>query len=498
MDRPVKAGEIFTTFIFDGIDCADMGIYSITNSGTYPMLIEPSFTDDKLSIPAYDGSYYYGTQYNSQQFQFEMFADELTSTEYRNLRTWLSPRKIGKLILSDQPYKYYLVKVSAISELGNYPRLDPYVVNNNSNNINNNEGTVIYTGKFSITFETVGSTYGYGLYYYKDDLIYDALDYYGPGIYPENYYYDSGLLYKDMSPSMINTLPNNANEHPLTWYNPGTATVLPILKLTVSNVLPNGSYIKINNNTLNSSTIINLSSLFGEIIINCEEEIVSSNNKNYYDRFQGNGLEIGAEKDVIYIPESFIQNNEDGEPEEYYSIYVIEEENNLYAEINPLICKVRKNMKDKYFCFNGNGGTKIEEVDMEKNRLLLNNIPYTCPTAQKDSSGAIIPPIGFACDFTGIVSSIDNLPTTAENGDVKAIKTKETANKIYYDMYLYRDNKWDKTNLFTSPENFMDETGGYQTQYLMFGANIIKLDDITISTNFGESELECSLLPRYL
>ena len=40
MYRPVKAGELFTTFIFDGKDCADMGVYSTTSSGTYTMYIE--------------------------------------------------------------------------------------------------------------------------------------------------------------------------------------------------------------------------------------------------------------------------------------------------------------------------------------------------------------------------------------------------------------------------------------------------------------------------
>jgi hypothetical protein len=86
MYRPVKAGELFTTFIFDGKDCADMGVYSTTSSGTYTMYIEPTFKDETLEVPAYDGRYYYGTQYSTQQFQFNMFADNLSMTEYRNLK----------------------------------------------------------------------------------------------------------------------------------------------------------------------------------------------------------------------------------------------------------------------------------------------------------------------------------------------------------------------------------------------------------------------------
>ena len=127
MYRPVKAGEIFTTFIFDGKDCADMGVYSTTSGGTYTLQLEPTFKDETLDVPAYDGRYYYGTQYTTQQFQFNLFADNLSMTEYRNLRTWLKPRNIGKLILSDQPYKYYIVKVTSIGNLGEIPLTDAQV-----------------------------------------------------------------------------------------------------------------------------------------------------------------------------------------------------------------------------------------------------------------------------------------------------------------------------------------------------------------------------------
>ena len=66
-NRVVKAGELFSTFIFDGKDCANMGIYSVTSGAVYTMGIEPMFSDSKLEVPAYDGKYYYGTQITGQQ-----------------------------------------------------------------------------------------------------------------------------------------------------------------------------------------------------------------------------------------------------------------------------------------------------------------------------------------------------------------------------------------------------------------------------------------------
>lgn len=92
-ERPVKSGELFTTFIFDGKDCADMGIYSVSNSGTYTVQMLPTFKDETLEVPNYDGKYYFGTQYSIQQFQFNMFADNLSLEEYKKLKMWLSPKK---------------------------------------------------------------------------------------------------------------------------------------------------------------------------------------------------------------------------------------------------------------------------------------------------------------------------------------------------------------------------------------------------------------------
>ena len=59
MSRPVKAGERWSTFIFDGIDCADLGVYSITNGSTYTTYLTPTYKDKTTEVTAYDGKYYY-------------------------------------------------------------------------------------------------------------------------------------------------------------------------------------------------------------------------------------------------------------------------------------------------------------------------------------------------------------------------------------------------------------------------------------------------------
>lgn len=77
------------------------------------------------------------------------------------------------MILSDQPFKYYLVKPVSVSTLSAYPLTN---VQTPTNSVLGDflDGDVVYTGNFTVTFETVGSAYGYGMSYYRDDLIYDA------------------------------------------------------------------------------------------------------------------------------------------------------------------------------------------------------------------------------------------------------------------------------------------------------------------------------------
>ena len=48
------------------------------------------------------------------------------------------------------------------------------------------------------------------------------------------------------------------------------------------------------------------------------------------------------------------------------------------------------------------------------------------------------------------------------------------------------------------PEEFRDIYGKEVTRYLIFGANIVDINDIKISTNIGECDVSISFLPKYL
>lgn len=527
IERPVKAGEVFTTFIFDGKDCADMGVYSVTSSGTYTYKIVPTFKDEVLEVPSYDGQYYYNTQVSSQDFVFNMFADNLSLKEYQALKTWLFPRKIGKLIMPDQPYKYYIVKVKSVGDLGEYPLTDVQTPTNSALG-DYNSGNVVYTGRFTVTFQTVGPVYAYGLCYYRDDLIYDAMDWYGKDVYPDNYYYDSGLLYKDMAPALTREIPANAQNVRVTWYNPGTAKTHPILTLKMADGTIGGanSYIQIDNETTNASTVINLKDLSGTLIINTDEETIQDENGRYYfGRFVGNPVEISPEKDIIYIPETLVETVDIVEVQNYDNIYVInsgsDNSRTCVAEINPLAQIVDPEWVDNYyFCINDNGGALITNVNVNENTVILDTSvnTYDILPAQIDGEGHVTRGAGMECRYVGSVEREDLLPNLGSSvpgglkpGDVALVnfyerdfKIKDNyGNDIEYPtqtnvMFMYRNNVWEPTNLFTNEREFYNSANEKEPRYLVFGANIIKMDKITISTNIGACVLSAAILARYV
>lgn len=513
VQRAVKAKELFSTFNYDGKDCADMGIYNITNGSVYTMNTVPTFSDKTLEVPSYDGKYYYDTQITGQQFVFNCFAHDLSALEYNRMRSWLNPRKIGRLILSDQTYKYYLVKPVSVSTLADIPLMS---IQTPSNSILGDyaSGDVVYTGNFSITFETVGSAYGYGRGYYRDDLIYDAATKYG-----RDYYYDAGLLYKDMSPRLKWTIAANSNDtlqegadknemngYEIPMYNPGDSNGQPVYTLTWKvdpgdNGLAEGSLIQITNKNTGGSTIIDVSGVKGRTItIDSVGQVLTDKDGNkYYGRFIGDALQIEPYESVIELPETFVLDIDNTDLIEYNTFTL---ENNVVS-INPNILKVSDEFIGRYFCVNFNGGCKIKDVDSINNTLTLAHtekyFTYDIPAGETN-----VEPSGFKFNY---IEVYDVLPSSGNLGDVCVV------NNTWY-VYLY--GEWTITTLFSSKEQFKNIYGDYITQYRMFGATIVALDDVTIKTgtyvgsainkigqkiqaiSVPEFTLEAELLPRYL
>lgn len=254
----IDRGEIYLTFIFDGIDSSQVGVASVSDGSTYDTPILPSFTDNTLEVDGYNGRYYFNTRITQKDFTYNCFVDNLSAYEFGQLKTWLRPEKIGKLIRPEEPYVYYWVKVSSIDNLANIPLTHP------------DTGGVSYTGNFSVTFTTIGQTCGNGMFYYYDDLKYYE---YRDIIKDSMEFYDTGLLYREQM------LPMNVTRTSGTWepqiYNPGTYNSKIRLVITPSADI-NGGAITLTNETIGDVGVINLNDLKAN-----DELIVDWGNNSY-------------------------------------------------------------------------------------------------------------------------------------------------------------------------------------------------------------------------
>ncbi len=487
MERLVSSGEHFTTFNYNGKDSSDFGIASISNGGRYSLNIEPDFSDSTMTVPGYDGSYYYGTQIPGQSFGFNCFANGLTINEYDALRSWLNPRTGGRLILADQPYKYYLVKIESVSKLNALPLSNSQTINLFGDNDRNLEETV-YTGDFSINFKTVGSSYGTALSYYRDDLLYDT-----------GLFYDSGLLYKDMSPSLIYSILSNANNSILTIYNPGTAYNKPILKMNVGiGTLGTNTFIKVENTDMGTICYVDVSGFNNEILIDFESQTVTHDGKSYYGRIYGQSLAVSPKQNTLEIPESHDVLIENDEIETHNTIYV---ENNI-VYIDPAYLTVNSDYIGRYFCINNNGGAKILSADINNNTLTIDSTIKGGVGTYDILRPTENTPAGFACNY---FECNNVLPASGTLGQVIVV------NGIWY-IWMYEE--WIKTSLFSAKSDFYDESEQYETKYVLFGAVILSLDNIKLSSgtsvsftkgdtqingiSMGSFSCEAIITPRYL
>ena len=240
----VDKGEIYLTFVFDGIDSTQVGVVSVSDGSTYDTPVLPTFTDNSLEVDGYDGRYYFNTRITQKDFTYNCFIDNLSAFQFDQLKSWIRPKKIGKLIRPEEPYRYYWVKVSSVENLGNIPLTHP------------DTGGVSYTGNFSVTFTTIGQSCGYGMFYYQDDLkYYEYRDIFDG---TQDYYYDTGLLYKE------EMLPLHVTRTAGTWdpqiYNPGTYRSKIRLQITPSADIASG-VITLTNETIGDVGIVNLNNL---------------------------------------------------------------------------------------------------------------------------------------------------------------------------------------------------------------------------------------------
>ena len=280
----IDKGEIYLTFVFDGIDSTQIGVASVSDGSTYDTPVLPEFNDNSLEVDGYDGRYYFNTRVAQKTFTYNCFIDNLSAFEFDQLKSWIRPKKIGKLIRPEEPYRYYWVKVSNVDNLGNIPLTHP------------DTGGISYTGNFSITFTTVGQACGYGMLYYQDDLkYYEYRDIFDG---TQDYYYDEGLLYREESLPMKITMA--AGDNDVQIYNPGTYNSKLRMIITVDSDIDSGTVV-LRNESVGDVSVITLKDIKvnDKLELDWDKNEYSLNKEDYTDKVEG---------DIMYIePRNFVE-----------------------------------------------------------------------------------------------------------------------------------------------------------------------------------------------
>ena len=136
----------FIGFTFNGVHSSDMGIIRTSDGSRFNENLLPASTDKTVQIPGGDGTYYFGSNYTQRQILISVATDELTETQFRQLKQWLGDKQIHPLVFDEAPYKTYMVKTSSIPTL-KFICFDNITKNNSEMVVNR-----VYKGEGSLQF----------------------------------------------------------------------------------------------------------------------------------------------------------------------------------------------------------------------------------------------------------------------------------------------------------------------------------------------------------
>ena len=136
----------FIGFTFNRVHSSDMGIIRTSDGSRFNENLLPASTDKTVQIPGGDGTYYFGSNYTQRQIPISIATDELTETQFRQLKQWLGDKQIHPLVFDEAPYKTYMVKTSSIPTL-KFICFDNITKNNGEIVVNR-----VYKGEGSLQF----------------------------------------------------------------------------------------------------------------------------------------------------------------------------------------------------------------------------------------------------------------------------------------------------------------------------------------------------------
>lgn len=140
----------FLGFYFNGHHTSEFNLYSTSGGDKYSRPLFGEIEEITETIPGRDGEFLFNTIVRTREMEITLSTESLTELQYRQVKAWLDPKITAKILFDEEPYKYYMVKLSGAPKFEFVP-------------FDDGAGGTIYKGDISCTF-VARDPYGYADY----------------------------------------------------------------------------------------------------------------------------------------------------------------------------------------------------------------------------------------------------------------------------------------------------------------------------------------------
>lgn len=142
----------YIDFKFDDHWASEFNLVAVSNGDRYNPPIYGSVNSNTTTVMGKKGVYKWESQVNEKVFTFSIAFDSVTIAQLNDIKKWLEPHKVAKLILSEEPYKYYWVALNDEVDFSHLPFIENEKMVGDRKVI---EG--VYKGEITISFICVAN-----------------------------------------------------------------------------------------------------------------------------------------------------------------------------------------------------------------------------------------------------------------------------------------------------------------------------------------------------
>lgn len=102
----------FIGFTYKGFHSSDLNIIRTSDGSRYNNELSPPIQDQTVAVPGGHGAYLFGSTFGAKVFAIPIAFDNISESDFYNLKVIFSDQKGGELIFDEEPYKVYFVKPS--------------------------------------------------------------------------------------------------------------------------------------------------------------------------------------------------------------------------------------------------------------------------------------------------------------------------------------------------------------------------------------------------